>query len=226
MSAWVRFAFRCGVPFAVVAGLAIAACGDVTSDVITRGADASDACEGPADCPSSGHCDVEASRCVECLENSHCAAGEVCASPAGTCVQGCSSTSCPSASPVCDATTKLCRGCTQDTECASATPHCDPAGRCVECVDYTHCTLDPERNRCDTAGRCVECTDNTHCEADEECSPDHRCDIRCVNDDDCQIGQIEYCDGNGFCVECRNDEDCDPDEVCRRSECVDRVPGS
>jgi hypothetical protein len=97
----------------------------------------------------------------------------------------------------------------------------------VECVLDDDCRTYLDRIWCDKpAGRCVECFEPSHCrDVLEECSPDGRCAIPCVNDE-C-LGEERYCDPTiGYCVECRNDGDCDPDEVCRLSECVDGVRGS
>jgi len=211
-----------------LAALALS-CGDVRSELIV-GAVGAALCAGDAECPGDrAHCDLEAQRCVQCAERSHCAAGQSCALPAGVCVQSCSPSSCPPSAPVCDASSGLCEPCNRDDQCGAGR-YCDGAsGRCIECRQAGDCR-DPELPFCDLGtGRCVECTQDGHCEEDDEqCSLAlGECAVRCQEegegDDEGEEGCPDddpICDlSSGFCVECRVDADCGQGFICRASEC-------
>jgi Cys-rich repeat protein len=122
-----------------------------------------EACGSDADC-GNGHCQLTSGRCVQCLENGHCASGETCNTLTGQCTAGSS-------------------GCTNNSECPSGV--CDTGkGACVQCTDNSHCpggfcnladnscqtgpecTVDGDcfGGRCEPTGQtCVECYDNSHC---------------------------------------------------------------
>jgi hypothetical protein len=212
---------------AMAAAAAVASCGDVQSDLITRAGGPPASCAGDKDCsPPAPHCEIESGRCVECLDLSHCSDGRACALPAGTCVPGCPEAPCPLASPVCEEATGLCRGCTANTECPATSAFCQLAtGRCVECVAHTDCP-GGDFKICASNGLCVECTEAGHCSGDETCSPLNLCAVRCGPNGACPIDDPICDEAIGFCVECRTDSDCvDPDEACRNSDCVDRLTG-
>jgi hypothetical protein len=211
--------------FALAAWLG-ASCGDVTSDLIVRDVEKVTSCLSATDCPSEqSRCDVPSGRCRECLERSHCAAGQSCSLPAGTCVQGCDGGApCSGAQPVCDGTSGLCRGCAADGECSEAASHCQlETGRCVACFTNADCAGD--ERLCDPSGRCVECLTDGHCEEEiERCSSVlGECSVPCTSNAGCESDD-PVCDlAVGFCVECKEDRDCGPDEVCRSSDC-ERLP--
>jgi len=202
-------------------------CGDVRSELIV-GAIAGANCALDSDCRGDEpHCEPESLRCVQCVVRAHCAAGQSCTLPAGTCVQSCSqSTPCPATQPVCDLGSGLCRGCTSASECNGA-PYCDAAsGRCLQCIQSSDCH-DFELPYCDTrSGRCVECTESGHCQEDEEqCSLVlGECAVPCPNGSGCPEDD-PVCDRSiGFCVECTVDAECGAGLLCRGSDC--RRPGA
>ncbi len=211
----------CGA-LALFAGL-IASCGDVTSDLIVRDLESDFSCLGDADCPTpQSRCDTSSGRCLECLERAHCAEGQICSLPAGTCVQGCNGgPPCPSAQPTCDAMTSLCRGCTDDGDCTEDERLCErDTGRCLQCFTNADCV--GERNLCDPSGRCVECLSDGHCEEEQErCSSVlGECSVPCTANAGCE-GDDPICDlAIGYCVECMEDGDCGAARTCRASECL------
>jgi hypothetical protein len=204
-------------------GFALASCGEVESDLITRKSITTQSCTIDADCLADHpRCD-ERGRCLQCLDKSDCAAGQACTLPSGTCVAGCPDTPCSTEKPVCETSTGLCAACTEELDCPGM--HCDTAtGRCVECFSTTDCT--GEFRLCDTSGRCVECTEQGHCGSGEQCSPVlGRCATACTSTTICPADEPK-CDLTiGVCVECEDNEDCDIGEECRRSECVDSSTG-
>jgi hypothetical protein len=200
------------------------ACGDVTSDVITRAADLpSLTCE--TECAgATPRCDVASGLCVECLEALDCGQGQACARPSGRCVTGCNELEpCSSDQPVCEVETGLCGPCVEDPDCPDDTPYCQPSGACVECRTRDDCD-DSDEPYCDASGLCVECLMDGHCnDSDEACSVVLSvCARPCVPDArDCDSDHPVCDPALGFCVECQTDLECDIDEVCRSSECHD-----
>jgi hypothetical protein len=86
-------------------------------------------CAAPSDCPvERPACDLEASRCVGCLDDGDCSAAEVCLPGEQRCVQ-----------------------CRDDDDCSAFDEAnlCLPGElRCVECVDDGDCSSDPSRPFC------------------------------------------------------------------------------
>ena len=223
----------------VALGYTLAAgCGDVTGDLIVRNQPASEvtACGADGDCAAPNpRCELETGTCVECLDDTHCAADELCALPANVCAARCvGPESCGAATPACDLDTGLCRACGNNSECPTSAPYCQPSGACVQCLVNDDCRGgdddddddegDDDALFCNPQGGCVECLDDGHCDDVGEscstflgeCARPCSASVRCPADDD------PICDENiGFCVECRTDRDCEDDEVCRGSECVD-----
>lgn len=206
-------------------GFALASCGEVESDLITRKSVTAQSCTADADCPASHpRCD-ERGRCLQCLDKSDCPdpAGQACTLPSGTCVAGCPETPCSTEKIVCEESTGLCTGCTQDLDCPGM--HCDTTtGGCVECFAATAETdCVGELNLCDASGRCVECTQDGHCSGvGEQCSTVlGRCATACTPATDGCPPDEPICDPTiDFCVECIDDDNCDAGEQCRRSECI------
>lgn len=225
---------RSALALFLATGYVVAAgCGDTTGDLIVRNVPSSEpsACTRDDDCAApNGRCELGSGACVECLDDTHCGADELCALPANVCAARCvGSDSCGGETPTCDLATGLCRPCGGDDECPAAARYCQASGACVECLESAHCADggegdDDEAVFCSPQGRCVECLDDGHCDdVGESCSAflgecAHPCSatVICGGDDD------PICDENiGFCVECRSDLECEEGEACRGSKCVD-----
>ena len=132
------------------------------------GCSASCRLEGPpctmdSDCAEpTPRCDTSIDRCVECYEDTHCDAGQVC-SDARMCVDaptGCTMDSdCP-AGEICDVPSMTCvpeGGCTSNADCGGDTPICDvDSGSCVECTMNSDCPT----GLCDTGvNMCIDPAD-------------------------------------------------------------------
>jgi hypothetical protein len=133
------------------------------------------------DCPNTAPvCDEEASVCVQCLENEHCAA--------------------LSGTPVCDAAERECVQCLGEGDCGGDTPACLDQ-ECVECTESTHCSGDTPV--CDTGGHtCVQCMADGDCgdPLNARCD-DHVCKPCTMNEQCGHIEDKQVCD-KGECVEC------------------------
>jgi len=99
----------------------------ITGAGIARAADAGVATDagpvdaGPGSCTSDLECAAplpycRQDRCVECLGDRNCAAGEVC-----------------------DQATGKCTGCVTSADCSSSEPYCSSTGKCVECLSSANC---------------------------------------------------------------------------------------
>lgn len=205
------------------------------------GAFCASACENSGDCPAGYSCVDGLSRClpielrcVACLQTP-CAAGQVCDTQTGACVdpQG------------------VCGGCTGADGCRAGLTCAPLGGRqfCFEPCDNGACADDtlacveglckPAGGRCDACGgrcqgdtpycieaeaRCGDCGPGTPCPAGLSCDPDN---FACVERDGC-LGDID-CQGqpgtpvcfNGRCVACLQQSDCPARNTCNQNqECV------
>jgi len=108
--------------------------------------------------------------------------------------------------------------CTSDRDCRSrescvcgqcTVGYCSAAS---DCAGGRICTF--AENRCDVA-----CADAYDCARDEECF-NGTCRGRCLNDDECQSGEV--CNSLNYCitVDCASDASCDSGEACT----IQRVP--
>jgi Cys-rich repeat protein len=183
-------------------------------------ADVSPTCRTAADCGNGRYCDTTRGRCVECLVQEHCLAGDrVCSQ--GSCVASMPCTSarmCPG--QVCDLTRMRCVDCVGDADCGGAPMVC----RSNVCVALTMCASSRECSAaglvCDTAARrCVECV------ADGDCPMGRRCnaDRQCATSAGCTPGasscvsnlRVRTCDTSGVAQE----RDCAVGELCMGGAC-------
>ena len=153
-------------------------------------------------------CDQATLRCVACLGDGDCPAGQVCVAPVKRCQAGCSEAKpdCP-AGTTCDLALGACRGCLTDAECLDpAFPRCDAQGQCVTCVeDRDDC---PPGQFCNTAGAAPACAPgckaSSECDAGQDCCAHH-----CVD----TTTDSSHC---GFC-----DNACRSGRACCTGRCVD-----
>jgi len=162
------------------------------------------ACTAPGQCarfaatPQCNTTGTGPSGCVQCVDNSPCAAAkQVCdigssgtyacrpcsgdsecganVCVVGKCVGCRDAANCGGATPICDSTSLSCRACTGNAECAARsanTPICS-GGQCVPCTSNGDCATSPAGNRC-LSGRCVPCLSNADCNfaaAQPSCDP-------------------------------------------------------
>lgn len=208
-------------------------------------------CDSDADCTAAlPHCDTGASRCVECLSNSHCASGQ-CEPFDFSCLPvGClSAEDCDPTRPFC-AADGACVECRTATDCPAlggerrkcnfATRKCAPD----PCQSDADCTADPGGPACDgSSGLCVGCIDDSHCPEQRCHLAKNRC-VGCLGDLDCDFSAGETCreetqacvvthcvgdascEGPGRCsadrecVACVDDDDCAWGGVCDGSHCA------
>lgn len=123
-------------------------------------------CEMKADCknPRNSQCEIESKACVECLETSHCADGEICDRDFAC-------------KPACDS----------DANCADG--KCSPDGQCVGCLT----TADCENGECsaETLSCEIACEKSEECADGFYCTSQKRCNQGCDNDDDCTMGTCD-----------------------------------
>jgi len=158
-------------------------------------------------------CDKASLRCVACLSDGDCPAGQVCAAPILRCQAGCNAAhpGCADATLHCDLALGVCRGCLVDSECPDpANKHCEP-----------------------TSGLCGPCTPGgLGCPAGQYCSGApgaFSCAPGCTTKDDCpDAGTAMDCCGNQ-CVDTSASVDhcgvcgnvCRGGKVCCSGQCAD-----
>lgn len=191
--------------------------GDGAEDEVVRGC--------PAETPHAFE-----TVCVECLEGSHCPAGQGCNVKTGNCAcpgnqphwdgEACyacmENKNCPDGSS-CDLETNTCA----ELSCPVGTPHL-LGGGCVECASDGHCAggfvcrLENHTCGCEDPtfkvvdGACVECTKSTECPFGEYCV-----DNLCVNENETgNCPAEEPYNYLGECHECLETSHCPAGETC------------
>lgn len=158
-------------------------------------------CSKDTDCPTATpRCDTQLNSCVECLSSSDCL-----------------NLSRPSCSA--DHTCVAVQACTGDGQCAKPTPRClVSGGRCVACLTNADCVapmqcdqshnvcLQPSATSCTNEAGCASNAVDPHCLPGSNGKPGV-C-VQCLNDGQCQAGQV--CDSTNTCVQktCAADGDC------------------
>ncbi len=192
-------------------------------------------CKAPNDCVGSKpYCATALDSCVQCLQDSHCAGGEIC-NAYGICEAGCrNDTDRCSLGQVCLAGAG-CVQCTADAQCAvgqvctanQCVPGCSilkPAcaaglvcdtkkATCVGCVDSSQCVT-AGQPVCDPATQqCVGCLSSASCSpVAPNCDPaTHTC-VHCVANNQCAAGSVCV---NQACVPgCTATQPCAAGSVC------------
>lgn len=146
-------------------------------------------CAGDADCVGKGGaCDTSTSKCVACLDDSHCQS---------------------SYWPVCDVARKKCVECKNDSHCAGSEPYCDAAsGTCVACESNADCQGSQNGSVCD-AGSCG-------CSADVDCKGAYPWGGTCIAGS-CGCSTDADCAGNPngpTCYAAHNKCTCSGDAQC------------
>ena len=134
-------------------------------------------CTSDADCASqttNRACNVTTMMCVECQNNTHCAATPNTPACVGdSCEQCATDADCASrpGMPFCNATTNVCEACLTNANCAEPTPVCITQGtnRCAECGVNTDCTGRPGGGACVT-NVCRQCNAQVPCPAGNTCT--------------------------------------------------------
>lgn len=161
-------------------------------------------CPAGSYCTTSGTASHHAAACVQCNEDSECAAGNRCQHNA--CVKSCSTDGdCPSAAGHC--LNGGCVACTGDADCAgnAETKTC-MGGKCVACVEDSQCNAGESCDR--KTQTCVAgCGAAGECEAPLLCDPTLLRCVECVADSDCS-GATPVCSVGGRCVQCVSDAQC------------------
>ncbi len=125
-------------------------------------------------------CDKSTLRCVACLKDDDCGAGELCTPPVMRCERGCSAThpSCSDPNTRCDVDAGVCRGCQSDSDCT------DPV--------FKRCTL--------STGVCDACSpDGGDCPNGQYCDENQgrfTCIPGCLTAADCAdagVGMMDCC---------------------------------
>ena len=177
------------------------------------------ACAESGDCASPLTCNTATGLC-ECISNTDCAAGDICASDSHQCVAGssCVEDGDCTAGYACLATTGRCidvatlQTCSASRRCPLGLI-CDPSHRL--CVEPVLCMED--RNCCGSPG--YACTEVGLClEALLECmpaQPETQCPYSPRSADDCPPGT--FCVIPGVCVECTCDADCPTELLCAQA---------
>lgn len=189
-----------------------------TGEVCTPGCLSDDDCLGAV-------CDPTSRRCVGCLDDSHCAEGEVCDPMTNTCAAQCGSDAdCVEPAPRC-AGEGICVGCLSEGDCPVDAPWCDEDRTCVGCRDDADCdagTCDPESALCVEDGGCA---DDSACPEETPLCRDEMC-VACTRDDpgvcaDSELGMLCLDDEGTPRCGCDDDADCPAGYVCTESgECA------
>jgi hypothetical protein len=198
-------------------------------------------CLTDADCsvePDNPHCDTRlnaqglpAYSCEECVDDSHCSAGESCLE--GACRMPCGTTMCDS-DEVCDLANNRCVECGSDADCADerSDRRCDlrpnlagiPTGNCEECLETSHC---PAGQMCVNENCEPTCTTDMDCSANggnnSYCHPTRQICGECGTDAHCASNMNNpYCTPDGDCKECTADSHCATQMAqpyCLRNNC-------
>jgi hypothetical protein len=108
-------------------------------------------CGSSADCPSDKPiCDLDESKCHECLGDAHCAPGQFC--DGKECRDDCAvAPQVCGSDKVCDPLSRSCVACLSDADCSSDKPGCIEQ-ECRECSLDAHCDAGKTCNEAD--GKC------------------------------------------------------------------------
>ncbi|MCA1827919.1 MAG: hypothetical protein LC689_13410 [Myxococcales bacterium] len=185
-------------------------------------------CSSEKDCASNTtapHCkpgtNGKPGTCVGCVDDTQCAAGEIC-SASNTCIvkQCLGDPDCAAPTPRCliGATPQICVACLGNADCpnggACRSDHtCLAADPCASCK--------PPAPACKN-NTCVACVDDSTCQPGETCSPQNTCvSNKCASDNDCtQLTSTPHCDTvSGACVQCIGDEQCPQGDKCVSEAC-------
>lgn len=152
----------------------------------SNGVGACKVCVSTEGCPGSQTCNAEGTACEGCENDAACtnAATPYCKPPppVAICVECTQDSHCAATRPACSTTTNFC-GCTSDTECAAAlnnTDFCDTTannsrGECRFCVTDSNCqSMDPTRPYCENQTACIQCRANADCQLTEVCNPNSK----------------------------------------------------
>ena len=175
-------------------------------------------------------------KCVSCLDNSHCNGNTPVCNASNTCE------ACPSATPYWNGT--KCVSCLNNSHCSGNTPVCNASNTCKACPSATPywngsqcitCTAfnsaTPVWNA--TQKKCISCYasnsakpywNGTTCTTCPTTTPvwntsQNKC-VECLQDSDCNISQT--CDVTSYtCIDknCSNNNDCDPGQFCKTTGC-------
>lgn len=180
-------------------------------------------------CDSPRQCDEPSRRCVECLDDTACAANVpmgdagaagVCDTLRKACVRCVDQDDCASPTPVCkviaeDTDRSECVECTVDEQCGDAEPVCDTSSnectlRCTG-AEPEECSGSPDKSVCNTERRlCVECVTDATCTdaAATQCNTTSNECVQCVDNGPCApLNQV--CDEtSNRCVQCETNDEC------------------
>lgn len=167
--------------FAMVAGLALASCGDKPK---------APGCKSDKDCKDGQHCSEN--KCVECTTDAHCGAGKQCSANACVVKPECTKDDDCADGKVCQA--GKCKACAADAECG-------PGGTC----EAGACKRPP---KCEKDEHCADDEDciNGYClRAGASTSGDGACPLATVyfgfDDATVQASERDRLDGNVQCIE-------------------------
>ncbi|MCA9552664.1 MAG: Ig-like domain-containing protein [Myxococcales bacterium] len=222
---------------ALLATLALTACGGETSTPDAGGVDASVACTNDDGCPTDQHCDDASQVCVagngnECEADAECGDGRVC----NTAVTDCGATRCRNACEPASCTahadcgTWVCIGgtCAEPPSCATeACPGDLVCSANMVCVAPATCGDDPDcpQGQICAGGVCrvpFSCTANSSCPTGLVCQQGV-CDDPCAVDADCGDATMFGCDATtGNCRQrCLGDDtQCPSGEICESFACI------
>jgi hypothetical protein len=181
--------------------------------------------------PAGEVCNTTSGACVECMIDGDCETGETCNMTTYTCEAeqtNCSSNAdCvgAAAGEICDTVSGLCVECLVDENCETGEV-CNMTTYTCEleqtgCTSNADCVGDPAGAICNTtSGDCVECMIDDNCGTGEVCNmTTYTCELEqtgCTSNADCMgdpAGAI--CNTtSGECVECMMDSNCTDGEVC------------
>jgi hypothetical protein len=154
----------------------------ICDPTVGNGVGACKVCVATEGCPGSQTCNEAGNACEGCESDAACNPGTPYCRPTpppSVCVECTEDTQCAATRPACSTATGFC-GCTGDAQCAAApgnTDFCDPAanntrGECKVCVTDSNClALDATRPFCDDQTACIQCRVHTDCQLSEVCNP-------------------------------------------------------
>jgi hypothetical protein len=194
-----------------------------TPDAAGGSAGSPASCASDDECRAAGLvCDPLPKRCVECLFDRDCSAGERCADRQCRGVVRCTNSldcaNAPFGETICDTSQGRCVACVGN-------PDCQAGHECIgnACVAVTSCinSLDcPMGKVCDTGARqCVECVADADCGTGKKCA-NRRCRSACASDTTCTPEGL-LCDrAAGHCTRCLSHTDCPQEYHCAAGECL------
>lgn len=193
-------------------------------------------------CPQGTVCDVNAGRCVGCVDQGDCTTAPLllCDPASQTCVECIGASDCHDPmKPVCDPTSHTCVRCAGDSDCPAGSvctnnacvPGCSAShpcptgqvctagGQCVQCESDANCS--GATPRCDVGSHtCVPCLPGAsdNCPAGQYCRNDFVCERGCKTGADCPSG---VCQADHSCAACTRDNECAAGRVCQNGTCID-----